>query len=109
MYLEEELCQPSPDSLAAVAEALAEIKAARAHRDLAELPGAGAGGNAQRTPQDLGAAVTAWAAGAGAGQGAWGDDPPEAGGSAWWRCMLHCNWAVNLMHNAFDAMPQGGD
>jgi signal transduction histidine kinase len=112
--LTEELAQPSPDNPAAVAEALAEIKTQLARLDdlVQDYLTLVRAGSLQRTPEDLGAAVQAWAAefqtlAAPQGVRLHLEGVADLGTVAVHAATLR-RAVLNLVQNALEAMPQGG-
>ena len=112
--LAEELQQPTPDSPAVVAEALAEIKTNLARLDdlVQDYLTLVRVGSIQRTPEDLGGAVQAWGAefqtlAAPQGVRLHLEGLADLGTVAVHVATLR-RAVLNLVQNALEAMPQGG-
>jgi signal transduction histidine kinase len=112
--LAEELQQPTSDSPAVVAEALAEIKAQLARLDdlVQDYLTLVRAGSIQRTPEDLGGAVQAWAAEFQALAAPQGVRLHLEGLTDLGTVAVHAatlrRAVLNLVQNALEAMPQGG-
>ena len=112
--LEEELRQPSTNSAAEVAQALAEIKTNLARLDdlVQDYLSLVRVGHMERTPQDLGAALHAWASewqdlAAARGMTLQVEGVATLGQVAYHSHTLH-RALLNLVQNALDAMEPGG-
>ena len=112
--LEEELRQPSTNSAAEVAQALAEIKTNLARLDdlVQDYLSLLRVGHMERTPQDLGAALHAWASewqglAAARGMTLQVEGVAALGPVAYHSHTLH-RALLNLVQNALDAMEPGG-
>jgi signal transduction histidine kinase len=112
--LEEELREPSPDGAAVMSAALAEIKTQLARLDdlVQDYLSLVRVANISRTPQDVGAAVRAWAEEWQGLTTACGvtlrlEGLTDLGLVALHESMLR-RAVLNLLQNALDAMPQGG-
>jgi signal transduction histidine kinase len=112
--LQEEMRQPSLNSAETIAASFTEIttQLARLHNLVDDYLSLARVATIERTPQDLGAAVEAWAQ-------EWQELMTTKGVTLQLDRMTHLGQAVfhkstlrrvvlNLVHNALDAMPQGG-
>jgi signal transduction histidine kinase len=112
--LEEELRAPRSDSAAALTAAVAEIRTQVVRLDdlVQDYLSLARVAHLERAPRDLGAAVQAWAAELQQAAAARGVAIHLAGLETLGQVALHASTlrraVLNLVHNALDAMPQGG-